>query len=244
MVLLGALVTTRNLDEYFGPQTFNFFWRDAGLFFGQRNELPGVFQANPVSGMNASLWTLPPEARLYLYLVLGIFILRYNRVAIIVLFFAMIAGLIFSGKKISIDEPSFRLSLLFITGSGIAAIQGQLGIWVAVPTALSLVALFTAVGDTVAATLIATALGAIVVGSLPCPSCLRLPIDISYGVYLFAFPIQQFVVTLALPFWAGLSLTICFTVAVATICAVFVEQPALRLAKHFKEIVLARNWRF
>jgi peptidoglycan/LPS O-acetylase OafA/YrhL len=194
--------------------------------------------------MNASLWTLPLEGRFYLYLAFGIFILRYNRAAIIVIFFAIIASLIITGKKISYDEPSFRLGLLFITGSAVAAIESQFGIWGTLLAALLLVTLFALVGDTVAASLIATAVGAIVIGNLHCPLGLRLPIDISYGVYLFAFPIQQFVASLALPFWPGFATAICLTVVVATACAVFIELPALRFGKHLKGVLLARNWRF
>ena len=79
MGVLGAIVTTVSLQDYFSQQTFAFLWRNSGLFFGQRNFLPGVFETLPMGGgINASLWTLPIEGRFYLYLAAGFFIVRYS----------------------------------------------------------------------------------------------------------------------------------------------------------------------
>ena len=68
--------------------------------------------------------------------------------------------------------------------------------------------------------------------------------DISYGVYLFAFPIQQFVVMLSVPFGPGFAMAISMVVMVAVVSAVVVEQPALRLAKYMKHQLARRGWRF
>ena len=86
--------------------------------------------------MNASLWTLPIEGRLYLYLALAIFLLRYNRIAIVVLVLAMATSLIISGKTVTIEQPTFRLGLLFISGAGMASIEERFGPTSALPPAI------------------------------------------------------------------------------------------------------------
>lgn len=64
-ILIGATFTTLSQAEYWShPATWDYL-RNAYLF-PIRFPLPGVFDNNPVGGPNGSLWTLPIEATMYI----------------------------------------------------------------------------------------------------------------------------------------------------------------------------------
>jgi peptidoglycan/LPS O-acetylase OafA/YrhL len=66
LVLAPLLSTMPAKDYYASKETWTYFWRGATLFNGIRYTLPGVFENNPLKGaFNGSLWTLPVELRMY-----------------------------------------------------------------------------------------------------------------------------------------------------------------------------------
>jgi peptidoglycan/LPS O-acetylase OafA/YrhL len=68
-VLAPALTTLPLRDYYSSPLTWEYFRKCATLIGGVRYALPGVFQNVPLKGeFNGSLWTMPVEVRMYLYL--------------------------------------------------------------------------------------------------------------------------------------------------------------------------------
>lgn len=61
-------------------------------------------------------------------------------------------------------------------------------------------------------------------------------IDISYGIFLYAFPIQQFIIYFAgssIPVWLHLLLTMCITVPLAWLSWKYIEYPCLKLKRYF-----------
>jgi peptidoglycan/LPS O-acetylase OafA/YrhL len=68
-VLVGPIVSTFGLREYFGDQRLWTYF--SNLVFYIRFYLPGVFEDTPLAGaVNGSLWTLPVEVGMYLGVVL------------------------------------------------------------------------------------------------------------------------------------------------------------------------------
>ena len=64
-----ALTTLPRDDYYTSPLTWQYFRKCATLLGGVRYSLPGVFETVPLKGeFNGSLWTMPVEVRMYLYL--------------------------------------------------------------------------------------------------------------------------------------------------------------------------------
>jgi peptidoglycan/LPS O-acetylase OafA/YrhL len=70
---------------------------------------------------------------------------------------------------------------------------------------------------------------AIAVGCINLPKWLRRPLDLSYGVYLYAFPAQQISTMLFTDFWPALAFSAVITFALALLSALFIERPALKL---------------
>ncbi len=68
--VIGLFFTTTPVSDYFSDsQMHKFLRRNITLFWGMKYYLPGVFLDNPYKGaVNGSLWTLPYEIKMYSWL--------------------------------------------------------------------------------------------------------------------------------------------------------------------------------
>ncbi len=63
---IGPLVSTLPASAYFSsPEPYRYIATQSAFFFGWSDSLPGVWEHNPMLGVNGSLWTLRYEARFY-----------------------------------------------------------------------------------------------------------------------------------------------------------------------------------
>ena len=69
----------------------------------------------------------------------------------------------------------------------------------------------------------------IAIGSVRLPYWLRPPVDLSYAIYLYAFPVQQVSARLTGNFWAALALAATATFGLAFLSALLIERPAQRM---------------
>lgn len=76
---VGLWFTTNKFSEYiFNPQTFKYLVRNLILFLGVEHTLPGVFLDVPYKGaVNGALWTLPYEVRMYAILAFILGLIAY-----------------------------------------------------------------------------------------------------------------------------------------------------------------------
>ena len=70
ILVVGLFFTSETVSDYLSdPRTYKFLKRNSTLFWGVKYELPGVFDQLPFrSAVNGSLWTLPYEVKMYAYL--------------------------------------------------------------------------------------------------------------------------------------------------------------------------------
>ena len=73
------------------------------------------------------------------------------------------------------------------------------------------------------------AVAVVSIGTCRSPRFLQPPRDISYGVYLYAWPMQQLTAYFFMPFPAALAFSVVSVFSLAVASNVFVEVPALRL---------------
>jgi peptidoglycan/LPS O-acetylase OafA/YrhL len=198
--LIVSLIVTILLLAPFSTAPAGEYWPAAGLYvlrnallYPTTYALPGVFEANALPEVvNGALWTLRLEFTFYLALMA----IRANRWIVLGL---AVAGLI-GWTAISLIEPGWsheqwtriaalgaRNGFLFFAGAGLWVWRKDVPVWAGL---IALVA-FPFVG--------VAALPVAVLG-LARPG--KLPADLSYGVYIYAFPLQQLLaaVLAVLPF--------------------------------------------
>jgi len=240
--LLGPWCTNLSLSAYFmAPET----WRYLGTaLLAIRHHLPGVFADNPYpSAVNGSLWTLPLEFSCYVMVsLLGC--VKAAPAQVRVAGFLLVTVLLASlapwvlGEHIAIH---FEMMAIFWAGAFYAeSIRQPRAIdqvsrwtWVLAGTAVLLFALLGPRGFERTAMLVFA--GGLVHIALKVPTGAKLTDrlgDLSYGLYIFAFPVQQVLAKWALGagwgFGASFSASLLVTGSLAFASWHLVEKPLLR----------------
>jgi len=242
VLVLGPLITSVPTADYFrDPATRGHFWNLAlyPIYY-----LPGVFTTNHVANaVNGSLWSLPVEFLMYLSVPLTLGSRRLARIGFALLFLCFatlhftwiwpstemsvfwgsdlrqvpMCGIFFAaGALISAGRLERYLSLNTLVFAGVLLLAGTvthprffMALWLALPIIVLGFGLHSsAVGRWVAAR-----------G------------DYSYGIYLYAFPVQQSLLWWKpqIAFWPYLLATLLLTSLAAYASWHLVENPALRL---------------
>lgn len=206
--------------------------------------LPGVFTSNPFPNVvNISLWTIAPEVLCYAYIafVMGAGLLDKRRSLSALIVAATVLVILGDLAGFNVREPQnpFRPHTLILA----FAVGNLLFLWRhAIPFSRALFAVCLVAGmalvahprlSTVAIPFLVYA--TVYLGLLQLP---RIPLldrgDYSYGIYLYAMPVQQSI-AFAFPqlrewYWGILS-ALPITIALAMVSWTFIEKPALRLRK-------------
>ena len=211
--VVGLLFTTLPAREFLAhPQTWNHLRN--GLVFGMEPSLPGVFAGQPERMVNGSLWTLPIECSFYILLpLLGVFGLLRRRYFLLLPAAAAVTLTVGlnalgwswgnQGGYLFVSVPSFaavKNALFFLIGGALWIYRDRVPLEPGL--ALCCVLLLAISGFThakwVVFYLAIPYLTIYLALAHPVPAKLYHTIgDLSYGTYLFAFPIQQAVVALA-----------------------------------------------
>ena len=213
--------------------------------------LPGVFLSHPDHTVNVSLWTLPIEVRAYgLVALLGLVgLLSRTVVPVAVAFFALsvipgVVDLPLLGAPLDFlrgaDGLAAHLTAMFFVSAAFYRYRERVPLRLDLAAA-SLLALVLSLGTPLERPVLLVAIPYLVLcvayRSSSRLSRLTSPGDVSYGIYLFAFPVQQTVYEL----WGGqgpspaLLALIAFPVAYLLALASWhgIEQRALRLKHRF-----------
>jgi peptidoglycan/LPS O-acetylase OafA/YrhL len=249
--LFVAVVFAMLLGSFFTTLARGLYWTHGGTWdylrnayvFGLRFSLPGVFETLPNSGVNGSLWTLPIEV--VMYVSAGALALMGIKRP---LFFAIIALGSFAGLVAAIYGfglswyalgpalltsvsvfPLLALGLFFMAGAAFAKYQPTLPSWFGLVAIAAIAASpFLPLGQAI----YFAAFPFVIYSIAFAPARIELPLDISYGVYLYAFPVQQSIIQVLGPEIGPTAVSLIATPIVcilAVLSAVIVERPALRL---------------
>jgi len=236
--VLGAFYTELPLSDYLTQQPTRDYVT-TNMQFGTDLiwVLPGVFVHNPFPNVvNGSLWTLPAEVRMYLWVaILGLLgVLQRRWLANTAFAILMLAGILADGPLPLVPIHDFdRLAAFFLAGAFCYVNRDWIPLsdWLL----LALVALGVALHHS---HLFPWALGgAITYGALWFAYRPSLPFfnkfgDYSYGLYLWGFPVEQ-----AVAHWFAAPtrpvLLFVVTLPLTLLCAMaswhLLEKPALRL---------------
>jgi peptidoglycan/LPS O-acetylase OafA/YrhL len=130
---------------------------------------------------------------------------------------------------------------LFLAGCTLASIRSFLGLPLAIGILVFVALTFLWVGQNYLSVQLLVAAAVVSVGSIRLPIFLRLPLDLSFGIYIYAFPVQQLSSMLFSDFWIALTFSASITFVLALLSALFIEKPALQLKDKFPSFDFAEK---
>lgn len=242
-LLIGGAMTTLDKGDYYGDPRLWRFISGTLTSFKSAAALPGVFAGNPLQFPMGTVWTLKYETLCYLGVLLaGLAGLlakpRLALAALVALTLAVVAREVATPDGPKGTETALRLPLIFLAGGVIYLYRDRVRLSLPL-LALVLLALvplsYTPLYK--AALYLVTAWGILVLALAP-PLTRRSvepPADLSYGVYLYGWPVQQALHALfpALGAVALLWPSLALTVAVAALSWFLIEKPALGLKRRW-----------
>lgn len=235
-VIIGPITTTLPLKSYLlSEETFSYIYKN--IILDTQYFLPGVLSQNKY-GVNGSLWTIHYEVLAYLFLLVtymsGVCKSKTaSSLACIIVILEPITpfkGIIFASSD---NSAVYLLAPCFALGSLLAINKEKYKSNLYLPILMALPILI--VSDEAMKSLfisISVCLFALHVSSLELVKKLKIKSDISYGVYLWGFPIQQiYSQFFSFDTLINITLSAVTTMLIAMISWFFVEKPSIELAK-------------
>jgi peptidoglycan/LPS O-acetylase OafA/YrhL len=266
-ILLGATLTTLPLSDYFSsPLLASYLLNMVGDI---HYLLPGVFLNNPVHGtVNLSLWTVPFELQCYLLLMLLAWFRLFRRPVVfcgVSILFNLALWLAYfilkphgppSAETLTMPGPGLVIS--FLAGISIYLLRHRIPLraWMAALCLAVALALLHEPRFMVLAIFPAAYLTVWVGLTHPRSSLIIRSGDYSYGIYVFAFPIQQALagVPMFRPWYVNMpaAFVLCFLYAIFSwhvvekpvldqkkLAVAFVESIGLRLRRRLRPVAVA-----
>jgi peptidoglycan/LPS O-acetylase OafA/YrhL len=202
---LGPIITTVPLGQYFGRETITYFLKCATLIRGVAYDLPGLFSTNPYkNAVNGSLWTMTWEIRSYIVLLLvwwaassiGKWSARGFLVLTILIGCSLYGLMQFLHLSGSQSVHTVMPLLMFTLGAVMWQLRHRILLsWRGFAFATALICLTPTVSVNVFYALFPVAMtyAVMFLAFVPAGAIRKYNRigDYSYGLYLYAFPIQQ-----------------------------------------------------
>ena len=242
---LGLYFTTLPTTAYLSdPKSLNYLVKNIILFRDVVWDLPGVFESNPFkSAVNGSLWTLPKEVKLYtllgvIWFLVGV--IAKNRTSTFgstVIGFTILGAAVV-GYNVFLPGPNvvnWHLFFMFFIGSAFYTLRGRVVLSRGMFWLVVMVLAFSAIHRQAFLFVYVLTLGYVVLYVAYVPTgYVRLfnrAGDYSYGVYIYAFPVQQSVAALVpgISIWGMIAIASAVTLVLAVLSWHWIERPALDL---------------
>jgi peptidoglycan/LPS O-acetylase OafA/YrhL len=232
--VLGPLFTALPISAYFSlPEAYKYLVKNTILFMGVHFTLPGVFDSNPwKSAVNGSLWTIVVEVRMYavlttIWIVLRVTPkLRLTTFKLAVVSIAFLAGICLLANHFYFhyERTILKLFFLFFFGAAFYVLRERIllshGLFWLLVISLFIAAILDKyvffVVYVLAISYILFYLAYIPSGFIRKYNRLG---DYSYGIYIYAYPVQQAVAALVPS--VSVPQMILFSASVTIVLAIF-----------------------
>ncbi|WP_336062502.1 acyltransferase family protein [Serratia sp. 201] len=235
-LLIGPIFTTISIAEYFKTSQ-PIVYVVKNLLLDTQYTLPGVFEKNNY-GVNGSLWTIHYEVLAYIILAL-LYVTKAGSSRLISSLLCLIViiepitpfkGILFAGSS---NNAIYLLAPCFALGALLAINKNHFHTNIYIPF-MFFAAQFIFNDEHFSSLLlcISICLISLHISSMKLIVGLHLKHDISYGVYLWGFPVQQIISqNLNLQPVLNIALSILLAIIMAFASWFLVEKPAMRFAK-------------
>lgn len=246
-VAIGGYASTLQLHEFMtSTVTMKYVLSNLVFLNFLQPTLPGTFESNPIQAMNGSLWTIKVEVILYFCIPLIIYLFRkFGSIKIFTLIFCMSTAWVFFflyifkgniGAELSRQFPG---QLAYFAFGTFLAINKKVLSKLKLITIVFLIQLFLINNIYLKILIDPIAYGAVVIYIATSKfKIINLGKygDISYGIYLFHFPIIQLLVFIGifkLNPWVGVALTLILTIFSSLISWHLIEKRFLKRSSHY-----------
>ena len=217
-ILTISVVSSLNADVSVSLREYlEYIFYNSLLLLGLFVDLQYVFSDHPFTAINGSLWTLPVELRLYIVFSIICLMKKYSRFAEVFVIFLLIVTLtkLVRSELMSLRDPEAILYFAFCVGSLSNFYKPSLLV-------LCLIVLSPFINLDFSLTLKLITLFAITQFT-KIKIYRPLALDISYGLYLYHFPIFQIMRSLDLHINAQIILGVIITVSLSILSAQLIE---------------------
>jgi len=254
--LLGMLISDLSLMEYFSNSKLKqFVLYNSTIVLTDYQELPGVFHNAPLGqSVNGSLWTLPWELKMYLILI-GLGFLSYifkklnvfmHMLPVVIILIALTSLSLFLNNYISDAEwhwfytAFYRFTAMFFLGGAIYVLRNYLTLKLKYMLFATALLIFTNsinkdaffISYVVLVPYIVLCIAYIPKGKILNYNKLG---DYSYGMYIYAWPIQQTLAThiIGITPLSMFCITFIITLLLSYLSWNYIEKPSLKMKCHF-----------
>ncbi|MFV8909838.1 acyltransferase [Enterobacter hormaechei] len=243
--ILGPILSTYDFGTYFSdPLLFDYI--KSNPLTGVSYKLPGVFESNHLSvAVNGSLWTIPYEVRAYigllaLYMIIGI---NQKNIATIISILIICIPILDLNKYtfINFKGNDFKLVIsCFSLGAIYAINQNKIPVNLHIPAGLFIMHYF--INDAMLSQTLfffSACTLCLWFSSLKHVKRIKVSHDISYGVYLWGFVVQQILASYLHDYGVVVNqaLSIIITIAVGYISFIYIEKPSMLIGNRLKQYI-------
>ncbi len=258
VLVVGVYFTRLELTEYFTDmQTYKYFFKNIILFFGVEYYLPGVFENLPYpKAVNGSLWTLPHEVKMYTYLAIILLItaylmkkvsfLSFKKALLLVTFMALFLHFtnhFYTLRETSHFLPKFlRLFSAFFMGASFYLFRDKIKLKTSYFFVTAIILVISSMHKDLFFIIYYLVLAYLLFYIVYVPKGAIRKFnqlgDYSYGMYIYAYPVQQSLVALYpnLGIFAMVSISFIVTLIFSILSWHFIEKRALGMKNYYQVI--------